>query len=95
MPMFRFCAAVLMITMLGGQGAWAFSIDTTAGTNSDGSSRYADPDDQAEARFGLSDSQNHDQSDVPPDGAMNPTSAAPAFVMHAHGTQGLTQTTNQ
>ena len=39
------CVAALLALMMGAPAALAFDVDTTSGTNPDGSARYSDPDD--------------------------------------------------
>jgi hypothetical protein len=49
-------AAVLLCT----HGASAFSMDSSSGTASDGSSRYVDPDEQIRSMLGGKDDDRHD-----------------------------------
>jgi hypothetical protein len=55
-PVVTAVAAVLLCT----HHATAFSVDSSSGTNPDGSARYADPDDQIHSMLGSKggDSQN-------------------------------------
>jgi hypothetical protein len=59
-----FSGALLVSVIFSGHHALAFTIDERSGTNSDGSPRYVDPDDQVPPYFiqGQTRSNNYDRN---------------------------------
>jgi hypothetical protein len=76
--LYSFAVAMLLAILLPVLQASAFTIDSESGTNSDGSSRFVDPDEQIHSSF-------FGGSAVNEDGWADRHSAAPATVGTAQG----------
>ena len=90
MPILRLTTLTLLALLFGSQSALAFSVETTSSTNSDGSSRYADPEEQLQAKFGLSSDASTGQSDANGTSGVRfnmnaPDNSAPAAFIQPYG----------